>query len=239
MKQLIKILILSFWLLLSLNTNALASPSTSSWTTQIQTNTLKLISIDTIYDNQYKLIFNNDLFEQTPFDIKIMDKSDPLYAVSLSWYTLSWSTVNVTLNKPLKTSTEYAIIVMEAYDTNWEAIWAWVDAEKSFITPNIFDLYTPPVIKKATTVNTWATSSNKWTWTNIELNSASDVNLNSIFKDVIPEKTVTSNTWVNNTFETAKTSKKLPTTWPAEWLLLSIALFFWLIIFTFKARYKS
>ena len=236
MKTLFKIL-LSIWILISfLNVSAATTNSwaSNSWTlTQPQVDQFKLNWVNVIYDNELLLNFNHELYSQTwvPIEININDKENSLNTINIDTNTVSWSTLDVKLKTPLLTNHKYEVVVIQLFDINLSTIWQWVNASSVFTTPATFDIR--PTISDT---NSWSSNS----WTNIDLNSAADVNLNSIFKDVIPtEKTKPTESTTNNTantFNTAKNSKKLPTTWPAEWLLLAIALFFSLVYFTFKTR---
>jgi len=233
MKLLLKIL-LSIWLLISfINVSALTANtwSTNSWvTTQTQVDLFKLDWVKVIYKDELLLNFNHKLYQTdwVPVELRITDKENNLNTINIDTNTVSWSTLNVKLITPLLTNHKYEVIVIQLFDINIKTIWEWVNASKIFTTPSMFDI--KPIMP---TTNSWAS---------VDLNSASDVNLGSIFKDVIPtKKTATKEATTNNTantFDTAKNTKRLPTTWPAEWLLLAIALFFWLIYFTFKARSK-
>ncbi len=244
MKNLTRIIISLLWFFLFLNTfainHSLPSTITNSWSANswTQVSTFKLLSVDTIYNDEYKLTFSNDLYKDwLSRDIQINDISDAFATFNVMSTTVSWSTLNLKLESPLKTNREYEIIAIQIYDINLNNIEKWINASKIFKTPKVFDI---KPIENNISITGSTSNINTWTWeNNIELNAASDVNLNSIFKDLIPEKTTTTNKEIVNTLTTAKEAKKLPVTWPAEWLLLALALFFWLIILTFKTRIKN
>jgi len=239
MKILLKIL-LSLGLFISfLNVSALTANtwSSNSWVmTQTQVDLFKLNWVKVVYNDELLLNFNHELYQTdwVPVELRITDKENNLNTINIDTNTVSWSTLNVKLITPLLTNHKYEVIVIQLFDINIKTIWEWVNASKIFTTPSVFDV--KPIIP---TTNSW---------TSVDLNSAADVNLNSLFKDVIPteqapkkEAIVTKEVSINNianTFDTAKNTKRLPTTWPTEWLLLAIALFFWLIYFTFKSKNK-
>jgi len=166
MKNLTRIIISLLWFFLFLNTfainHSLPSTITNSWSANswTQVSTFKLLSVDTIYNDEYKLTFSNDLYKDwLSRDIQINDISDAFATFNVMSTTVSWSTLNLKLESPLKTNREYEIIAIQIYDINLNNIEKWINASKIFKTPKVFD--TKPIENNisitgsTSNINTW------------------------------------------------------------------------------------
>ena len=190
---------------------------------------MKLESIETIYSDEYELQFNNMLneIEWTPRNIKIVNKDNEFETfISTESKVVDWNRLNVILDNSLESNTEYEVIVIELYDTDGNNIENWVNASLLFTTPMSFD--EKPVIEE-----TIQKTDEDWLWVFSWDENEEDLDLNAASEEDSESEEVKSASvaWAE--------AEKLPDTWPTHILLLVLALFFWLVWFTFTMKNRS
>ena len=203
---------------------------------------LILQDVKVISKNKIRLIFNVDIDSKNNLEFKIENKKNNLDIIWVKNVDINWNNVELTLNKDLSAGSTYLLTVVSASGKNWETIQSWIDWLKEFNTENLEKLSSADSQKEQK--NNWDSSKSTWKETNSwNDEKKSDINEQKENNKVQKEEAI--KLWWKNLKEeeikknaelASKKSKKLPKTWPAEWGLLLMSLFLWLIFVRKKAK---
>ena len=201
----------------------------TSWDDEsdIEINDFALKEVNILSSNKLELTFNNylDNWDWAEREFKIVNKNDSLDKLEVTESILSeddQSKLELSLDKDMTSSEEYEITVISLIDINWNNIKLWVDGLFSFTTLETFPVENS--IEKEETSEE-----------DLEETKNLDSELNSAY-DEPPANEVSKK---EATKVVAKETKKLPQTWPENWILLFIALSLCAFLFFMKIRKNS
>lgn len=193
---------------------------------------LALLAVDVMYDNQILAKFNRklDSSENAIREFKLENESGEKVSVKES-FMYNEETIAIILNDSLASSNKYTLTVIAINDTDGKNIEAGVDGIKEFTTPATLvvvneseDMSEAEITTEEPTAPTESTPVAE-----VEKEEASSV-------EETPEEEVTTMEETSNEEEVMEITEvepeKLPTTGPAEMIVLIAALFMTYLIFS-------
>lgn len=225
----------------------ITSATSSSWP-------LFVVESKMVDEDKVELTFSNNISTTSwsDFIIESVSNSNDFYdAIETQINSLDSKKIIITLDWKPKVWDEYKIVVLSILDEFNQNIQFWVDSETVFTAISNFDLnyLNSDAYFWNNSVDVWNNNqvtdlveqnNNSNTWTNQSSVNENNLQLNSADENVI----IPTNVWVeinsedvnSNLLNVASENDRLPQTWPAELLLLILALIFG--SFIFLNRYK-
>lgn len=204
-KILVWALMLTFTLASAYATEVTNSGATTEATTQTATDAFSMKEVKVVDQDTLTISFNKDLLEDTSlFEFLLTPKADDTREISLTWITLSSSMeLTVDTTEVLNANEEYNLVVVFASDKEGNVIENWVDGMVTFKTPEAFAVAETVVSE--------------------DLNAAPVEEVPAM--DAAPVETVVPDTASGITTEVAATTAEaLPQTWPAEMMIVILAM---------------
>lgn len=194
-------------------------------------NDFALVKIDIVSSKKLNLSFNRDL-ENSSWAIrtfKLSNKNDDLLTIKILKNKLIKSNqLEIELEKDMLVSTEYELNVVSIKDNKWNNIKKWINWIIEFKTDKEFVEYAPisfmneNIPENATNIeqlNDNTSVKNSW---NTQSNSDNNIDKQQL------------DSTKSSVDKQSDDVKKLPKTWPEEWIILSLALFLWIVMYILK-----